>query len=313
MSSTLANATRLLLATAILALFATPGVQAASERVLEKNERHVVIARYEGDKTTFVLEAVGDTSDNLRGQFPALDFASIRVDVNQNGIIDAERTDVGYGRRNGTYTSICTQYLLTEGSSTGCGGFSSGASLAVGFKATAISAKPHPVWEYTIPNRELARGGSTAHMVFRFHESGRGYTRYPASSRANVIFSKVQAVDLRTLVASVSPEEAEPRPTRPEIPSPSEDEVVVRTNDVRPPEIELSRPGSSGDRITVPSKRVVVAGAVRDESGIYEVLINGEDANVSARGEFWREVNLAFGENQIRVRVSDTRTGQKRV
>ena len=193
MSSTLANATRLLLATAILALFATPGVQAASERVLEKNERHVVIARYEGDKTTFVLEAVGDTSDNLRGQFPALDFASIRVDVNQNGIIDAERTDVGYGRRNGTYTSICTQYLLTEGSSTGCGGFSSGASLAVGFKATAISAKPHPVWEYTIPNRELARGGSTAHMVFRFHESGRGYTRYPASSRANVIFSKVQA------------------------------------------------------------------------------------------------------------------------
>ena len=36
-----------------------------------------------------------------------------------------------------------------------------------------------------------------------------------------------------------------------------------------------------------------------------EVQVNGADAGVSASGEFWHDVPLAIGENQIRIRVSD--------
>jgi len=54
-------------------------------------------------------------------------------------------------------------------------------------------------------------------------------------------------------------------------------------------------------------KTILVKGTATDASGIYEVFINGREANMVDPGVFWLEVPLAMGENKIMVRASDTR------
>ena len=55
------------------------------------------------------------------------------------------------------------------------------------------------------------------------------------------------------------------------------------------------------------AKKIIVRGKATDESGVFEVLVNGADAHLSADGSFWAEALLAVGENQIRVRARDTK------
>ena len=265
---------------------------------LVRTDRHVISAEKGRGTTTFVMEAIGDRTNNLRGTFPRLDFASIGVDVDKN-LRATKNVDVSYGISGGSHDQICPQKFLGESSFTGCGGYPSRATLAVAFEATAASSRPHPVWRFTIPNRELT-SGSVAHLVFRFHESGKGYTRYPASNNGNATFNTVAALNLKTLTGGV-------RPEPPEAPAAEEeaDDVVVVENDTTPPSISIDEPVESGGRVTLDAKTVMIRGHADDVSGVMEVKVQGQDASVSASGEFWREVPLAIGENQIRIRVSD--------
>jgi hypothetical protein len=186
------------LLTALLILQGAVCFSVHAGQIVTKNSRHFIEAIPQGDQVRFVLEAVGDTSNNLDGSYPKVDFASIRVDVNKNGKVD-ERVDLSYGTEGGSRDKICTQYLITESSSTGCAGHNSQARLKVDFKSTSHGAKPHPVWEFTIPKKELSQDGKLAHMIFKFHEAGRGYTRYPESGRTNVSFSEVLSIRLTPL------------------------------------------------------------------------------------------------------------------
>jgi hypothetical protein len=268
-----------------------------SSKQLVKNDQHVITGRRQGDRIHFTIEAVGDRTDNLSGEYPQLDFAGIRVDFNHNRRVD-ERVDVAYGTANGSKDKICTQYLLSEASSTGCGGFKSEARLKVAFKSTANAPHKHPVWNYSIPVKELSRDDSVAHLIFRIHQSGKGYTTYP--KRANRSFRKTLAFELRPSRAS----EPAPAPVDEE-PVVEEPPEVVR-HDTRPPSITLTEPTTEADaRLTHAGRKVMVRGRVEDESGVYEVLVKDAEAAVDDSGQFWREVKLGYGENLINVRASD--------
>jgi hypothetical protein len=82
--------------------------------------------------------------------------------------------------------------------------------------------------------------------------------------------------------------------------------TISHTTDLTAPVITILDPAvTRGMRLK--NKKVLVKGSAKDDSGIYEVYINGIEAQMSSSGEFWAEVPLAMGENKITVRASDTK------
>ncbi len=101
-----------------------------------------------------------------------------------------------------------------------------------------------------------------------------------------------------------------PGPKEGSAPDLSKDVVTttpVKKTDTTPPEIEILQPAvARGMKVKHPDKTVLVKGKASDPSGVFEVLVNGVEANLSGSGEFWAEILLAVGENDIRVRATDT-------
>jgi hypothetical protein len=76
--------------------------------------------------------------------------------------------------------------------------------------------------------------------------------------------------------------------------------------DTIPPKITLQLPELSSDSIwKSSSKSILVKGMVEDSGGIYDVVINGIEAKVSAEGTFIAEIPQAFGKNIIKIVASD--------
>jgi hypothetical protein len=74
------------------------------------------------------------------------------------------------------------------------------------------------------------------------------------------------------------------------------------------PEITIYEPSvSRGAKINEPNKQLTVKGKASANNGIYEVTINGTDANVNANGDFQQNVKLAVGDNTITVKATDTK------
>jgi len=263
---------------------------------LVQNQNHQVTVRRAGDTVIFVMEALRSNRNYLKGKFPKLDFTSIRVDANQNGKVDAN-VDVAYGIKGGSYNQLCSQYLLRESASKGCGSFPSKARLRVDFRATANSSRPHPVWEYSIPSSEIGRGNGLAHLTFIFHEAGKGYTRYPRTTAGKYSFGDALVMNTQTLQPVVA--EAE----EPEV-QPEEPEIV--THDTKPPRLALSSPpdADKGEIATTESD-IEVRGRASDDSGIYKIRVNNEEAAVSADGTFRRNIRLAYGRNNVQILATD--------
>jgi uncharacterized caspase-like protein len=59
-------------------------------------------------------------------------------------------------------------------------------------------------------------------------------------------------------------------------------------------------------KVASKDKSYIIKGKVSDESGVYEVLVNGKDANLSQTGDFWAEIKMAVGENKVIVKATDT-------
>jgi hypothetical protein len=72
--------------------------------------------------------------------------------------------------------------------------------------------------------------------------------------------------------------------------------VVVITE----PMVELKR----GFKI-VETKRITVRGKATDPDGIFEIMVNGVEANVSENGSFVASVPLKYGKNDLVVKASD--------
>ncbi len=76
--------------------------------------------------------------------------------------------------------------------------------------------------------------------------------------------------------------------------------------DRTPPTIRITAPSiARGMKKIQQEKMVQVRGQATDESGIFEILVNGQEASLDADGSFWAEVKLRVGENRIAVKATD--------
>ncbi len=76
--------------------------------------------------------------------------------------------------------------------------------------------------------------------------------------------------------------------------------------DKSPPIIKITSPEvKRGFKLVELEKVVIISGEIEDESGIFEVLINGQEAQVTADGQFWMSLPLAFGDNDIVIAATD--------
>jgi hypothetical protein len=273
-------------------------------REVARDDRNLVTVLPSSDRVTFTLEALGDLSNNLAGEYPGKDFAGIRVDVNGNGRVDS-RVDVAYGIAGGTTNRICTQYLLSETSSTGCGGLPSQARLNIGFRATAAGTAAHPVWQFSIPRSELVSAGRTAHLTFWFHSAGDGYSSFPAgpSGQRPMSFTETVQLDLNTLQARVPGGGGEVE---------EETDVVIVTSDTQAPLVTItSPPNALLGRVETSDGDVRISGKAEDESGLYQIEVNGEQPAVGADGSsFEIDVRLRYGENPISIRAVDLKDNE---
>ena len=95
--------------------------------------------------------------------------------------------------------------------------------------------------------------------------------------------------------------------------------TIVRSNEVvaeQPPVIQpnsdKTRPNivilSPIERVVRPDvKNITVTGIVTDDSGIYEIQVNGVDATVLENGGFRATVRLGYGPNPITITATDTK------
>jgi hypothetical protein len=83
---------------------------------------------------------------------------------------------------------------------------------------------------------------------------------------------------------------------------------TVAVSDNTAPEISIFEPSvNRGLKIVEANKQILVKGRATDDSGIYEVTINGLNANVNSNGDFQQYVRLAVGDNTITVKATDTK------
>ncbi len=79
--------------------------------------------------------------------------------------------------------------------------------------------------------------------------------------------------------------------------------------DKTPPEITIIFPDvSRGLKPVVKSKRITIKGKVKDASGIFEVLVNNEEAFVDEHGDFRKNVLLGIGETEFTVSATDIKS-----
>jgi len=75
------------------------------------------------------------------------------------------------------------------------------------------------------------------------------------------------------------------------------------------PSIKIFAPtqltSSSFNPVSNDTKQITISGKVEDQSGIFEVLVNGKDASITGSGEFQAEVLLSVGANRISIVATD--------
>lgn len=84
--------------------------------------------------------------------------------------------------------------------------------------------------------------------------------------------------------------------------------------DNAPPVVVITDPPlNRGMKAKHDDKTYIVKGTASDPSGVFEVLVNGIEANLKAGGDFWAEILLAVGENNVTISATDTKknTAQK--
>ncbi len=81
--------------------------------------------------------------------------------------------------------------------------------------------------------------------------------------------------------------------------------------DTTPPTIRItSPPVTRGQGAGAAASRITVIGDATDESGVSEVMVNGQPASLDSSGHFSAEVLLKVGENRIVVSATDTNRNQ---
>jgi hypothetical protein len=78
------------------------------------------------------------------------------------------------------------------------------------------------------------------------------------------------------------------------------------THDTKPPRLALTNPPDADKgEIAYSESDIEIRGSASDESGIYKIRVNNEEAEVSADGSFRRNLRLAYGRNNIQILATD--------
>ena len=143
-----------------------------SEQVLVSDEGYKVSYRISGSNIIFNISSSNSSP-------------SIRVDVNQNSVID-KNVDKLYGETGNT-NEICAAYLIDASATTACGGAPSSASLT----------RKDFNFTYTIPIDELRSSSknSSISVNFAFWSSTNGFKYFPENS---TVFSNVFVINTNT-------------------------------------------------------------------------------------------------------------------
>ncbi len=84
---------------------------------------------------------------------------------------------------------------------------------------------------------------------------------------------------------------------------------AIASEDKTPPEFAIISPVADADfkfsDVSNTDKKISIKGKSDDESGVFEVIINGKDASLSESGLFQSDVLLKVGLNEISVSISD--------
>jgi hypothetical protein len=77
-------------------------------------------------------------------------------------------------------------------------------------------------------------------------------------------------------------------------------------SDNTPPIVFITTPDLSiSTQVVVKDKDILIRGRAEDESGIYEVSVNGEEAHLKSNGAFQAKVLLGMGQNKIIIQALD--------
>ena len=80
---------------------------------------------------------------------------------------------------------------------------------------------------------------------------------------------------------------------------------IIQSDNIAP-EITITYPNvSRGFKPVEQNKKITIQGNAKDASGIFEVLVNGQDAYIDANGNFTKNVLLAVGNNSFIVTATD--------
>jgi len=139
------------------------------------DDSYVISKRVSSEFTELTIEFINQYKGSLDGKYPDRDFVVLLMDVNQNSQIDKDLDTYYATSENG----LCSGYLIDKKFSSTCGAYKSDFDISRKLLATKLQKRPHPVFKFTIPNKELFGERDNAALVFKIHSSVSGYTYYP--------------------------------------------------------------------------------------------------------------------------------------
>jgi hypothetical protein len=134
----------------------------------------------------------------------------------------------------------------------------------------------------------------------------------PTASKEETLPKKEELKIQQVAAKEPSPERSEtpppPKENKPEPPPPIK---PPKPRDITPPTLTLTTPDlRDGMKVAFRVSRITVSGKAQDESGVAEVLVNGELATLDEEGNFAGDVLLKIGQNEITVTATDIHKNQ---
>lgn len=169
---------------------------AAVRKSVVKNKEHVAYILRSGGNLTLVVEFINDFTDQTQGKPPARDFVWVGVDINRNKTSDSG-PDAIFSVDVAT-NKLCPQTLYGEQATSGCGAFVSAATYEASFKATEAQSRPHPVFTFVFPEREIMPDGKGLNLIIRAHSADLGIVvNYPERAAGKGMYSFSKTINVK--------------------------------------------------------------------------------------------------------------------
>jgi hypothetical protein len=80
---------------------------------------------------------------------------------------------------------------------------------------------------------------------------------------------------------------------------------IKNEKDKTPPQILITFPNITGDKVTVGVSEIEIKGMAIDENGLFNLALNGNKVSTTSSGEFKIELKLSIGDNPIIIEAQD--------